>query len=978
MLPYLFKLRGEPMSLKNHVQFDCMYPQEYAQDTIILAGRQVGKCSRFFTKTSSYAMRHPNGCRAESADALTAVIGSDAHRTAIRPVTAVMHPGKKKLLHIRTRLGNELYVSPEHRIMQYGGTYAEASTLSVGAYVCCARTCYRFGDTAGDAMRIRIIGYLIGDGYCGNKIVNGRASHVSLTAANEDVINDVYAVARSEITGASPYKNSQHTLSIRFSMNSQVARWLVEDGLACKHSWEKFIPDWVFDLDEVGTTAFLEALWATDGTIMLSAVGRPIIEYNTTSRILASDVRALLSKYGILTHLRTKGTSYKDKNGNTVKCRACYIIRVEGRSSQLKFLRTFNVPGKPAFDLPDNVSGQDNRSNRDTFPMACNDLIRELFADYSHRRGDSLNAHGMRFKLKYPPSRFKLEEYLRKADELGLADHPAYQKIRDLLDGDIVYDTVESIEDAGEFDTFDLTVDETHNYVLDGIVVHNSLNLSRSEVLEAISNWHLQLLYVAPLQSQAQRYSTLYLNEAIKSCELATINQMKALEGLWSDSKILTAVGHQSFANGSGIQLTYAKTSPDRARGIFADIIDFDEVQDQLTDNIPIISQSLKQSKWGMRRFTGTAKTADNTIEGLWQNSSKCEWAMHCEHCNAWNIPNLDGKVLEMLGADGMHCVECGGKLNVRIGEWVPACPDKMRTFRGYHIPQVILPFHAENMNNWGKIIRDVLSLPVPVVLQEILGISCSQGQRLIDQTIIDRQSNLPSEAELQQELHRYSFLVAGLDWGGAEIVSFTVLTVVGVCLDGTMETVWAKRYQGFDPDEILPDVARTVRFYGCKAVFADYGLGFDKNVLLTNQFGLPIIQIHLCRQNALMQYSPAFGHPRWMVDKTTALDLLFLSIKYGKIRFPAGDLFKVFTKDLLSPYEEVIDHGDLASRRYRRDPARPDDFAMALCFATIGAMKMMHSDITKMIPNGVLKTDHNAPQASYMDPEEILRALNS
>ena len=161
-----------------------------------------------------------------------------------------------------------------------------------------------------------------------------------------------------------------------------------------------------------------------------------------------------------------------------------------------------------------------------------------------------------------------------------------------------------------------------------GRQVGKSLNLSRVEVLDSLSQAELQVLYVAPLQSQAQRYSTLYLHEAIESCELARIAQMKALEGLWSDSKILTAVGHQSFANGSGIQLTYAKTSPDRARGIYADVIDFDEVQDQITDNIPIISQSTKASKWGIRRFTGTAKTVDNTIEGLWRNSSQCEWAM--------------------------------------------------------------------------------------------------------------------------------------------------------------------------------------------------------------------------------------------------------------------------------------------------------------------------------------------------------------
>ena len=978
MLPHLFKLRGEPMSLKDHVQFHAMYANEYVADTLFCCGRQVGKCGRKFTKTDFFAQRYENGCRADSPEAVSTVIASGPCYTVPRPVTAVMNPGVKRLLHIKTRLGSELFITPEHRVMQYGGTYVEAGQLTVGSRVCPARRCYRFGTSTASAKRIRCTAYLIGDGHCGS--LADKRSPVELTAACPAIIAEVTELASNAITHIYPYTNSKNTIHIRFSRTSDVFGWIAEDGLLGKLSWEKFVPDWVFDLDKAGTTSFLEALWATDGTVMLSKAGRPIIEYNTTSRLLASDVRALLSKYGILTHLRTKGTNYKAKDGTKVKCRDCYILRVEGRSSQLEFLKTFNVPGKPSFELPANSSGQDDRSNRDTFPMECNDLVRELFRSrLFNQHGDSMRAHGLRYKFKYSPSRFKLEALLAEAKRAGLDGEPAYTKIRDLLDGDIVYDTVESIEDAGEHETFDLTVGgDEHNFVSDNIVVHNSLNLSRVEVLDALSNPELQLLYVAPLQSQSQRYSTLYLNEAIKSCELARINQMKALEGMWSDSKILTAVGHQSFANGSGIQLTYAKTSPDRARGIFADVIDFDEVQDQLTDNIPIISQSTKSSKWGIRRFTGTAKTADNTIEGLWQNSSKCEWVMHCEHCNAWNIPNVDGRVLDMIQADGMHCVECGGKLNVRNGEWVPEIPGRMNTFRGYHIPQIILPFHAENMDNWGKIVRDVLSLPMPIIMQEVLGISCSQGQRLIDQTIIDRQSVLPSVFQLQNELHRYVFTVGAIDWGGAEQVSFTVHTIIGVCVDGTCDVLWARRYQGFDPDEMLTEIAKTARFYHVRATAADYGMGFDKNVMLINRFGLALIQIQLCHQNSLMQYSPTLGQPRWMVDKTTALDIMFMAIKYGRIRFPPKEEFDIYTQDLLSPYEEVVDHGELAHRRYVRNPARPDDFAMSLCFGTMLAMKLRHSSIMDMIPQNAFQPADGRPNYVPVDPAEIMKALNS
>lgn len=154
--------------------------------------------------------------------------------------------------------------------------------------------------------------------------------------------------------------------------------------------------------------------------------------------------------------------------------------------------------------------------------------------------------------------------------------------------------------------------------------------------------------------------------------------------------------------------------------------------------------------------------------------------------------------------------------------------------------------------------------------------------------------------------------------------------------------------------------------------------MGFDKNVMLTSRFGLPIIQIQLCKQNALMNYSPALGHPRWMVDKTTALDLMFMAIKYGRIRFPPKEEFDIYAKDLLSPYEEVVDHGELAHRRFVRDPSRPDDFAMALCFGTMLAMKLQHAEITDMIPGTALQTQAGRPAYAPLDPAEIMKALNS
>jgi hypothetical protein len=123
--------------------------------------------------------------------------------------------------------------------------------------------------------------------------------------------------------------------------------------------------------------------------------------------------------------------------------------------------------------------------------------------------------------------------------------------------------------------------------VMSGRQLGKSMSLSRSELFDAMCIPNLQRLYIAPLQEQARIYSDLYVSEAIKSSPLAQRLQQNDMYGVLSDAKIIKSTGHQSFANGSGIMLTYAKSSADRVRGRFADCIDFDEVQDQSPDVVP-------------------------------------------------------------------------------------------------------------------------------------------------------------------------------------------------------------------------------------------------------------------------------------------------------------------------------------------------------------------------------------------------------
>lgn len=559
---------------------------------------------------------------------------------------------------------------------------------------------------------------------------------------------------------------------------------------------------------------------------------------------------------------------------------------------------------------------------------------------------DRLNDPAFKLALRETPDRSFLLPHLFKfrGKPLSLQDHPQFR---------VMYPKVYPPETV---------------YIC-GRQIGKTLNLCHSELLDAqtIENFHI--LYVAPQELQAQRYNVEYLSPATKSSELPKLISSNELD-------LLQNVTFKTFANGGVVQLAYAKTSSDRVRGVFADRIDFDEVQDQLFDHIPIISESLTASDYGIRVYTGTAKNVDNTIETLWRKSSQCEWVMKCSGCNHYNIPNLDGDVLKMIRASGIHCAKCGKKLNVREGKFVPGYKDRMSLFAGYHVPQIIVPFQVENTARWARLVHKFINNPLTSFLTEALGISASTGARLITIDHIRAASTLPGVTQLRGQLDKYIHRVSGIDWGGTEVSSFTVHTVVGITADGQIDTLYARRYSGFDPEETIQDIARAHNFYRAELAAADYGNGYDRNVLLSKA-GVKVIQMFYTSQHKLMSYSPIkpLNFPRWILDRTTAMELVFLAIRFGRIRFPPQQEFEIYTNDILSPYEDTTEKGGFVTRKFLRAPGIPDDFFHALVFASVLAMRRVSDNIADIVPDHAMANtvpDGYTPPITHVDPKDF------
>lgn len=150
---------------------------------------------------------------------------------------------------------------------------------------------------------LALLGHLIGDG-C---MLPRHA--MQYTTREQDLAENVvgYACAvfgdrvtqiHQERNWVQVYLSSSKRLTHR--VRNPVAAWLSELGIFGLRSYEKYVPQAVFQQDNSRIAHFLRHLWATDGCIRMTwGNPRPAIYYASSSQRLAYDVQHLLLRLGI-------------------------------------------------------------------------------------------------------------------------------------------------------------------------------------------------------------------------------------------------------------------------------------------------------------------------------------------------------------------------------------------------------------------------------------------------------------------------------------------------------------------------------------------------------------------------------------------------------------------------------------------------------------------------------------------------------
>lgn len=492
-----------------------------------------------------------------------------------------------------------------------------------------------------------------------------------------------------------------------------------------------------------------------------------------------------------------------------------------------------------------------------------------------------------------------------------------------------------------------------------GRQVSKSMSMVARSVVMSAAIPFFSTLFVTPLYEQVRRLSTKYVRQFI---DLSPIKDM--LISPATENSVL----QRSFKNGSSMFFSFVSVDPGRTRGLPANQIYFDEVQDIDHNHIPIVLETLSGQKIRLEAYAGTSKTLDNTIEGLWERSSQAEWCIPCLNCKHLNVPRAGYDLEKMIGdyrddisehAPGVICAKCRNCINPRLGRWVHKFPERCWSFAGYHVPQIILPLHYADPERWSELLakkNGFSGYTQAKFFNEVLGEACDVSTKLVNKSDLEKAMTLPWSAtkdnidEIAQKADNYSFRVLGIDWGGGgeEETSFTTCAVIGYRPDGKIDVIYGEKL--LTPHDHIAEAKRLMHIFSlfrCNIAAHDYnGAGTIRETLMV-QSGLPedllvpIVYYRSAAANLMVckPASPTHGRNYWQLDKARSLVTLCQAIKTNWVNFFKCSFESLDDHGLVYDFLALVEHKVQTSRggeiyTVQRIPSMSDDFAHAVNYA--------------------------------------------
>jgi recombination protein RecA len=395
-----------------------------------------------------------------------------------RPVVSWFDQGTQDVIGLRIAGGTTVWATPDHKVLtEYG--WRQAGELRTGDRVAQPRRFDGFGDSAPiSADFARLLGYLIGDGYVGGK------TPVNFINVQQALIDDVTRIAATLGCAAHPQGRISLAITHRPGERNGVLDLCRRAGIHGKLAWEKTIPNWFFQpdiaADLVGNLLF--GLFESDGWVSREQTGALRVGYTTTSEQLAHQIHWLLMRFGIVSTIQDYDPTQKRPsivNGRRVQSkRQVFEVRISGMENVTAFAESVPMWGPRGIALigamPEAMQGR-RRGSQATYLAA---EIANAVLNYLDERGVTAQEAAALVGPGAGNPRGGMKQVLgagrlRRDRVQALADALDDKFLHDVLAEELRYSVIREVLPARRARTFDLEVEELHNLVAEGVVVHN-------------------------------------------------------------------------------------------------------------------------------------------------------------------------------------------------------------------------------------------------------------------------------------------------------------------------------------------------------------------------------------------------------------------------------------------------------------------------------------------------------------------------
>jgi replicative DNA helicase Mcm len=326
-----------------------------------------------------------------------------------------------------------------------------------------------------DADLMYLLGLVFGDGDISLDRRDGNRGTVRVSNGDESVLERAADVFAAKFDKHPEIERQDDRVPCIRVNSATIARLFANAGMETPKVGLELAPELT---TAEHADSFLRGLMDADGSVSARDDGGSSVLLSTISESLAEQVQLMLETYGIRAKCRERDRrgTYELADGRTIESKHVqHFVELYGADIE----RYADAVG---FELPDKRAALDSvteDATRRSEKMPVGDVL--VAAD-----GGPAGDFHTNIERGDNPSRERARAMLADRD-LGNAEGA----VEEVVEADLRWDRVVDVEDVGEKEVFDLTVPETHNFVGNGIVTHNTAAAVRDDFGDG-QQWSLE------------------------------------------------------------------------------------------------------------------------------------------------------------------------------------------------------------------------------------------------------------------------------------------------------------------------------------------------------------------------------------------------------------------------------------------------------------------------------------------------------